>query len=197
MKKTLTIILAFVLVIAMSVAGTVAYLTAQTGAVTNTFTVGNIGDLTLTEEKGTVVDGKHTFNIVPGQDIAKDPKVTYTADEPDVAVYVFVKMDATGWTTTDGQTYTKAAGSVTEALSFSIDTTAWTKLENGVYYKALDANTDLAATSVIANDTIAVSDSIAKDDIGTLAGSDLVFTAYAIQQAGFDTAAAAWAEVNK
>ena len=42
MKKTLTVILALVLVVVMSVAGTVAYLTSQ-ATVTNTFTVGLSG----------------------------------------------------------------------------------------------------------------------------------------------------------
>lgn len=49
MKKTLTVIIALVLVVVMSVAGTVAYLTSS-DTVTNTFTVGNV-EITLDEAK--------------------------------------------------------------------------------------------------------------------------------------------------
>ena len=72
MKKKLTTVLAIVLVVALSVAGTYAYLTAKTAQVVNTFTVGNVNiDLT---EKTT------DYKMVPGTTINKDPKVTVKAD---------------------------------------------------------------------------------------------------------------------
>lgn len=92
MKKKLLIALAIVLVIAMSVTGTLAYLTANTGAVTNTFTVGKVfdeedsdthknfellehgitgkpGEYTLTAEE---VSGNE-YTVMPGVNIPKDP----------------------------------------------------------------------------------------------------------------------------
>ena len=51
MKKKLTTVLAIVLVVALSVAGTYAYLTDKTDAVENTFTVGNV-DIKLAETTG-------------------------------------------------------------------------------------------------------------------------------------------------
>lgn len=51
--------LALVLVVAVaSVGGTIAWLKVETTPVVNTFTVGDI-NITLTETKGTVKDGKH------------------------------------------------------------------------------------------------------------------------------------------
>ena len=43
-KKTLTIAIALVLVVALAVGATWAYLTAQSGPVVNTFTVGKLFD---------------------------------------------------------------------------------------------------------------------------------------------------------
>ena len=83
-NKALLVLLALVLVIGCTVGGTLAWLTAKTETVTNTFTVGDIGTLTLEEATGTVIeDGKKSYTIVPGMDIAKDPKVSYDLRYPD------------------------------------------------------------------------------------------------------------------
>ena len=79
-KRTLTILIAVVLVVACAVGGTLAWLTAQTQEVTNTFTVGNI-DITLTEtgaidtDNDEFVDSK-SYSMVPGTVLDKDPKIT-------------------------------------------------------------------------------------------------------------------------
>lgn len=194
MKKKLMTVLALVLVIAMSVAGTYAYLTHITDPITNTFTVGDIGDLTLTETTGT------TYNVIPGVDLDKNPTVAYASDaNNDVAVYVFVKVTAPDWTVAeDNKTYTKSTVSADPALSFTIDD-SWTYLTKDgndyIYYAAVDAATDFSA-SVISGDSIAVSADITDGEIESLTGT-LTFAAYAIQQDGFTTVNAAWAEVNK
>ena len=62
--------LALVLVVAVaSVGGTIAWLTATTDPVVNTFTYGNI-NIELTETKPTNRQAK----IIPGVDIDKDPQ---------------------------------------------------------------------------------------------------------------------------
>ena len=194
MKKKLMTVLALVLVIAMSVAGTIAFLTDTTDPITNTFTVGDIGDLTLTETTGT------TYNVIPGVDLDKNPTVAYASDaNNDVAVYVFVKVTAPDWTVAeDNKTYTKSTVSADPALSFTIDD-SWTYLTKDgndyIYYAAVDAATDFSA-SVISGDSIAVSADITDGEIESLTGT-LTFAAYAIQQDGFTTVNAAWAEVNK
>lgn len=82
-KKLLALILSVAVVASIAAAGTLAYLTAQTDDVVNTFTVGDI-DLTLTETTGT------EYKILPGATVEKDPTVTVLADSENCWVYVLV-----------------------------------------------------------------------------------------------------------
>lgn len=198
MKKKLTLVVAFVLVFALGVAGTFAYLTAKTEAVVNTFTVGEVGVLSLTETTGSNAQGQGgAHKIIPGVPTSKDPKVSYAAEETNEAVYVFVKIDAAAWNfdaTSNTYTYPKDGKT---CLSWSVNTTDWTALSgfDGVYYKALAKGTDLTATSVIANDQITVDGTnVTEANINAVASGagSLTFTAYAIQQAGLGTPEAAW-----
>ena len=191
-KKTLALLLALVLVFGAAVGGTIAYLTDTTGPIANTFTVGDIGDLTLTETTGT------NYTIIPGANISKNPVVAYKSDtNNDVAVYVFVKVTAPDWTVaTDNKSYSKETDSANPALSFTIDN-SWTYLTKDgndyIYYASVNAATDFSA-SVISGNSITVSADIVDGEIETLAGT-LTFAAYAIQQSGF-TATTAWTEVK-
>lgn len=169
-KKTLAVALAFVLVIAMSVAGTFAYLTAKTEAVVNTFTVGKV-DIDLTETTG------ETYKMIPGVDITKDPTVTVKTGSE--ASWVFVKIEK--------------SADFDNFMTFAV-ADGWTELENGVYYRAVEAVVkDDVTFSVIKDNTV----NVKKDVVFTAEQPTLTFTAYAIQQAGFDSVAAAWAEVSK
>ena len=177
MKKKLMTVLALVLVIAMSVAGTVAYLTHITAPITNTFTVGNI-DIGLAE---TTTD----FKMVPGCDIAKDPVVTVTANSE--ACWLFVKIDesenldsfisytvASDWTQGDG-----------------------TNIPSNVWYRSVGASTTDQVFSVLADDKVTVNTSVTKTMMDGLTDNTrptLTFTACAVQSAGLDTAAAAYAQ---
>lgn len=209
-KRTVAILLVVVLALGVTIGGTVAYLMDRTDPVNNTFVAGDIGTLTLAEQAGTEITGGKEFAVIPGTDITKDPKVTYThktaqSGDPkiqSVPVYVFVKMDAgSAWAAGSGSTsFTANTTSATPALSFGIDS-GWTYLatESGsyVYYRTLAAETDLTAASVISGDKITVSTDIRKGEIAAIENNlGLNFTAYAIQQAGFDTAAVAWAQAK-
>lgn len=83
MKKKLTLVVSLLLVMALSIGGTLAFLTAQTDAVTNTFTVGNI-TITLAETKG------NSFKIVPGATVEKDPLITVKSGSEKCYVYALV-----------------------------------------------------------------------------------------------------------
>ena len=99
MKKTLTIVLAFVLVIAMSVAGTFAYLTSQ-DSVTNTFTVGKVA-ITLDEAKtdayglvGATATARvkaNEYKLIAGHEYVKDPIVHVDADSE--SCWLFIKVE--------------------------------------------------------------------------------------------------------
>ena len=179
MKKTLTVIIALVLVVVMSVAGTVAYLTATTGPVVNTFTVGNI-DITLAE---TATD----FKMVPGSDIAKDPKVTVVGGSE--ACWLFVKVEK--------------SDNLDSFVTYNI-ADGWTELTgvsgvSGVFYREVAASTSDQVFSVLANDKVTVKDTVTKtmmDDLGETGATQptLTFTAYAVQKDNIADAATAWAQ---
>lgn len=99
MKKTLALILAFVLVIGATVAGTMAYLTDYDN-VTNTFTVGNV-DIILDEadvdEMGNP-DGdtrvqENDYKLIPGHSYTKDPTVHVVKNSETSYVRMLVTFD--------------------------------------------------------------------------------------------------------
>lgn len=192
MKKTLTVIIALVLVVVMSVAGTVAYLTSS-DTVTNTFTVGKV-EITLDETKVDVYgnaltgeeagrDTKNTYKLIPGQPYTKDPIVHFQPDSE--ASWLFVKVVNEISDIEDGTT-----------IAAQILANGWTELNDGtgVYYKQVPANTTSAAVDypVFGSFTLKGDANVADYN-----GETIVVTAYAIQAAGFNTAEAAWAEVSK
>ena len=178
MKKALLVVLALVLVAALSVGLTMAYLTSQ-DTVTNTFTVGKV-EITLDEAKvteyGVKVDGasrvdKNTYKLIPGHTYVKDPTVHVTeGSEP---CYVFVKVE-------------NSISAVTENIVMAA---GWTGLsgETGVYYKtwAPGDDTDLVVFSEfkVKNDAILT---------GVTNADAITVTAYAVQADTFTDAADAW-----
>ena len=170
-------LLALVLVIGCVAGGTVAWLVAKTEPVVNTFTYGNI-DITLTETTGT------SYKIIPGTNIEKNPKVTVTAGSE--ACWLFVKVEQTG---------TFVANKVTYAID-----NGWTPLPgvDGVYYREVAAVTADTDFSVLEGNKITVSEDLTKAEVDAITADEisLTFTAYAVQKAGIDTAADAWAKAN-
>ena len=183
--KVFLSLLALVLVAGCAVGGTIAWLTATTEPVVNTFTYGKI-KIELTETTGT------EYKIIPGVNISKDPKVTVKADSE--ACWLFVKVAEKGTFVTDKVTYSIANG--------------WRPLNAtnhpGVYYREVDAvtaDTDfyvLTGDATYPNGVVTVSENLTKKDIKGLTETrpQLIFTAYAVQKDGINTAAEAWAKVS-
>ena len=88
MKKILVLALAALLLVAVSVAGTVAYLSDRTDEVANTFTPTTF-DINLTES-GTTPWEKA---LVPGTTYDKDP--TVTIENEDIKIWLFVEVTDT------------------------------------------------------------------------------------------------------
>lgn len=124
--KATVAVLSVVLVMLMSVAGTLAYLKDSTDPVENTFTSSDIS-ITLTESAT-------EFKMVPGHTIAKDPKITVASGSE--ACYVFVKVAATNGVKLASQTIDPA----TDYITYTMET-GWYPLESveGVYYYEVDA----------------------------------------------------------
>lgn len=183
--KVFLSLLALVLVAGCAVGGTIAWLTATTDPVVNTFTYGKI-KIDLAETTGT------EYKIIPGVNISKDPKVTVKADSE--ACWLFVKVAEEGTFVADKVTYSIAEGwKVLDATNHP-----------GVYYREVDAVTADTNFNVLAGDTtypngvVTVSENLTKKDIKGLTETrpQLIFTAYAVQKDGINTAADAWAQVS-
>ena len=185
MKKTLTVIIALVLVVVMSVAGTVAYLTS-TKTVTNTFTVGKV-EITLDETDVDVYGVKdgdtrvmtNTYRLIPGHTYIKDPVVHVDADSENC--WLFVKV-------VNGISGLEATGTTTIAAQLAAN--GWTPISEGsnIYaYSRIATKTD---TDVPVFGSFTIADKATLPANGT--GLDVVVTAYAIQADSFSTAAEAW-----
>lgn len=111
-KKALVMVLAFALVICLTVAATVAYLTDKTAVAKNTFTMGKV-DIVLSEyvvdetgkktsdrtEAGNtaIVTGndneKYGYALMPGRQVDKDPMVTVVTGSEECYVRMKVTLD--------------------------------------------------------------------------------------------------------
>ena len=88
-RKVLLMGIASVLVAAVSVSATLAYLTAQTSPVTNTFT-GSGGITGQIEEPQWTANGSDDGNFIVGKPTTKDPLIANTTS--DAAIYVGAKV---------------------------------------------------------------------------------------------------------
>ena len=183
--------LSLVLVVAFAaVGGTIAWLTAETNSVINTFTTSDI-EVTI-QETDTSADGENqtkSFQVIPGKNIIdKDPNVSASASE-NVAYYVFVQI-------------TESEDWDTSGLSYDI-ADAWTAVNgvDNVYYIAVDAGEKLEEEHILKEDTIFVSGDLTVDDLDDSYNPTLSFQAFAIQQAKSNTEnftpEQAWEQLNQ
>lgn len=106
-KKTMLMVTSLALVLVCAIGGTLAWLTAKTDPVQNTFTTSDI-EITLEETTGT------EYKMVPGYTIAKDPTASVISGSEEC--YLFVALSesenfdefmayemAEGWTAVDGE----------------------------------------------------------------------------------------------
>ena len=174
-KKAWVSLVAVVLVLCCAVGGTLAWLTAKTNEVKNTFTVGDINiDLTETTED---------YKMVPGNTIAKDPKVTVKAGSE--ACWLFVKVEKSA-NFDSFMTYGIADG--------------WTELPSvdGVYYREVSTTTADTDFAVLKDNQVKVLDTVTKTmlEAAKTDAPTLTFTAYAVQKDNVATAAEAWAKIG-
>lgn len=190
-KKSLLIAaLSLLAVAAIAVGSTFAWLSSQTGPVTNTFTVSQKGiEIDLKEPKwdNKTFDGTGTIpndqlgktkaqNIVPGRVIPKDPQVKNTGDH---TAWVAIKLDY--------KLNNAASTFANLSKQVSIDfTDVWTAKDaaNNVFYY----NTTLAANAVT---TKALFNNVTVKNVSSVLPFDITVTAYAVQAEGVADLAAA------
>ena len=147
--------------------GTYSYLQGQTNDVTNTFKTNKV-DVKLEETTG------GDYNIIPGTEQDKDPKVTVN-NSVDAYVYVEVTDETEGLVT-----YEIADG--------------WSKLDDydNVYYREVKADADPKEFSVLKDDKVTYSADLTNESMEGKTNVQLTFRAYAIQIDGFDDAVSAY-----
>ena len=180
--KTMFMILAVVLIVGISVGGTLAWLTATTGPVTNTFTVGDIN-----------IDLKETtppnYKIVPGGESDKNPTITVAKGSEDCYVYVTVENNV--------------VLNETVVATPNIDAANWIPVKTQGT-KTLYRYKDVVATDADNDQPLPVftmvkySETITKSNINTLKDTTIVINGFAHQsentnQNVADDAAIAWA----
>ena len=172
MLKSAVTALSIVLVICLTVAGTITYLQDKTDPVVNTFTSSDVS-ITLTETKPT----GNTAQMVPGLEIEKDPTVTVKANSE--KCYVFVKVEAKNGVALEG------ASDNTDYITYAL-ADGWTELKDGVYYREVAKAAADQEFHVLKNNKVTVLPSVTKAMMETVKNDatkepTLTFTAYAIQ----------------
>ncbi len=188
-KKIVALLLACMLIVGITAGGTLAWLTAQTTEVVNTFTVGDI-NLELTEHKlvneelsETETTPTNAYNYVPGDTLPKDPWVTVKSGSE--ACYVFIKVE---------ETNNILPGSTAEKIiNYTVDDNVWTAAtdHDGYYYHTIDSKLTADETlNILAGKTVTVSENVTKEMIPSITGGNcpkLIFTAAAIQKDNLPT----------
>jgi len=214
-KKVLALVLCAVLLVSASIAGTVAYLT-DTKTVTNTFTMGQVkiklDEAVLDSETGETKSGRtetgnENIKLIPGRTIGKDPTVTVLGKSEDC--YVRMKVRVNNLDNLKAALPDYVADDVFLLQNLCVDkdgNSTWNAADwefkgfdssENTYefrYKEVvpSANTDTALSALFTAVTVP-GDKITNDNIGKLASVQIIVTAEAIQEEGFDTADDAWA----
>ena len=122
----------------------------------------------------------------PGKEIDKDPKVTVLKNSEDC--WLFVKLEK--------------SSNFDEFMTYAI-ADGWTELDAtkypGIYYREVAMSDNDAEFTVLKDNKVTVKTDVTKDMFNKLDADannkiypQLKVTAYAVQKAGVDTAAAAW-----
>lgn len=161
-KKAAALVVASVMLVGGVGAGTLAWLTAETDAVTNKFTKSDI-NVVLSETKG---GSDRKFQMIPGWTIDKDPMVTVTKGSEDC--YVFLEVDESN---------------IENYIFYAIDK-SWTEMNlstlptgKKVYYReVMDINNDVEFSVLCAgNETDGMGTANdTKDDVSISWGADQV-----------------------
>lgn len=197
--KAMVMILSLMLVVGLSVGGTLAWLTATAPTVTNTFTVGDItidlweNDFVLSRnslDQSKKVTVENDYKVVPGGTSPKNPTLTVNAKSENCYVYVTVennmKIGETTVATVDVQNTWNVVGTNGNKTLYRY---------NSIVNYSESAQNLAVFTQVTYSGT-----EITKANISQLSGKTIVINGYAHQsdntnQATADAAAKAWAGI--
>ena len=216
-NKILLLALCMAALIAVSVLGTMAYLTS-TDTVTNTFTVGKVA-ITLDEAKvndaGVAVTPAervkaNSYKLMPGHSYTKDPTVTVKAGSEKAYIRMIVTAEF------DKKLTDEKLAMKLDNIFTGFDEASWKQVKKDVtttgegenaktkityeyrYIKDNNPNTtftaekdkDTALSPLFKN--VVIPGEWTNDDLAAIGGVKITIVAEAIQADGFNTADAAW-----
>lgn len=211
MQKRGKLLLSALCVVALlvgTVLGTLAYFT-DTDADTNVFTVGQVGlkldekdvdDSTPDAER----DQANKYHLLPGGEYYKDPTVTVTSGSSDAYIYMTVtvkNLESLKAALTDSKYYAGDVFLLQNLCDWQADS-PWKYAgfkangNDGEYRfiykeKVNGASGDEKLPALFETITVP-GDDITSENIGNLAGVEILVNAYAVQAEGFDSYDAAW-----
>ena len=196
-KRILLTMVAAMLLVVMSVGGTLAYLQSQTEDVKNTFTVGKI-DITL-DETDVNEEGEATGNP---RDTDKDPIVHVAADSEESYIRIFVTIDKIAALKAifgDGFVPQDFVGGTWDSskwpcVAITYDADADANTYEFRYYTTVSTEDGEAIDLPALFQKIVIPGTVTNAQIDTLSGLNIDIYAQAIQKDGFDTADDAWAK---
>ena len=225
-KKALVLFLCAVLLVAGSVAGTLAYLQAKSDVVQNTFTIGDVQidlDEANVDEYGDLADlsrvKSNEYKLLPGHDYIKDPTVTVKADSEESYIRMFVtinkqaQLDAIFTVINEERANNNLDPLTIANVLTGADNNKWipfAEVENNNNTRTYEFRYYKTVSTVDAGDMrleplftkIEMPGEITNAQLKTLYAANATdnlkidVVAEAIQADGFDTADAAWAEWN-
>ena len=211
MKRCKPIILALcaVLLVVVTVIGTIAYL-QDTASVVNTFTVGNVRlklDEAVVDENGGFSGGRtetgNQYHLVPGKTYIKDPTVTVLKGSEESYVRMMLTLNCAS----ELDAIFAPNGAVLTDIFNGYDATNWNYVgvtrgnDNTITYEFRDKETVDPDSSDITLDALFDSITMPKNLTGaqleSIAALKISVEAHAIQETGFANANEAWAAFSK
>lgn len=186
--KKMLALAALLLLIVATLGGTLAYFTATTNEVRNTFTIGKVA-ITLDEAKvdamGVPVEGQarvesNEYKLVPGHTYTKGPTVKVGDESEDC--WVFVKV-------VNGLETFEKSGSTTIASQMA--NKGWTAVSGseGVYGRSAKS---AAGESLAVFENFTIDDEAGLSEVVDTSSLNVTVQAAAVQADGFATSDAAW-----
>lgn len=197
-RKILVSLAALALVAAISIGGTLAYLTSK-DEVKNTFTVGNV-TITMDETdvddstKDAARDTENSYKLLPGKTYTKDPIIHVDANSESCYLFVTIKNEIA------------AIEDANNSVEKQMEAKGWAKVNgvtgvNNLYVYvgteggASNPKAVAAGANVDVFETITIDGNVSNATLAGYASKTITVNAYAIQAEGFSgkTAAQIWA----
>lgn len=200
-KRILLTVVSAMLLMAVTVVGTLAYLNATTGQVTNTFTVGNVSftddlnqglDEAPVDVYGEVVEGdrvkENVYKLLPSHKYHKDPTVHIAANSEPAWLFVKVENGIKGIEVAEGAGDPTIAAQMAEQGFLPLD-----GVENVYYYSQIVDTLDGKQKDILIFSSFTLKADLTEENIEAYKDAEIVIDAYLIQYDGLATVEAAWA----